>query len=200
MDKKNDLYCTGRGEGRLGSDSNSFQYYSNSEASNIIATNQVSTLFYDPNEEKFCAIGKNPDKMFSLSSSSMSNEEHFKSHTSGIRQISISNAHVLVLYGDKSLYASPDSKKELFGTWVEGSEGHFSQILLPDYITQVHKILALNNCSIMLCTNGITLKKVLYSFGLPSAPGVGQGDKPVLDSYQKLAYPEYLFKSNLTIL
>ena len=125
------------------------------------------------------------------SSTSLSSEDSFKAQSPNLTQISMSNAHVLMLYGDKQLYACPDAKKELFCTWVDGSEAKFTQIKLEEHIAQIHKLLALSCGSILLCTNSGNKKKELYSFGIASAAGIGQGDNPRTEQYKRLSYPEY---------
>ena len=189
MNVKNDIFTTGRGDGRLGGESNTFQSYTNKDASQIIATNQSSTIFYDENEDYLNVTGKNPERMFSMSSTSMSSEERFKPKQPDIKQISISNAHVLILYGGDTVYGCPDAKKEFYGTWVEGREGEFNKITFPDFVGKIHKVAALNAGSVILCTNKTTNHKELYSFGTSNSPTLGQGKNSNMEQYGKLDYP-----------
>ena len=147
-------------------------------------------MFYDPNEDYLNVIGKNPDGMFTTGGTTISNEETIKPKQKDIQQISMSNAHILVLYAGNTVFASPDAKKEFFGTWVEGKENNFAKIKFPDNITKITKVLALNSGSIILCTDSVTKKPELYSFGSKGSAAVGQGSEVKQEQYQRLDYPK----------
>lgn len=155
----------------------------------LIATNQSSTIFYDPNEDYLNVTGKNPERMFTISSASISGEERFKPKQPDIKQVSISNAHTLILFGYETVYGCPDAKKDLYGSWVEGKEGEFNKITFPDMVGKIHKVVALNTGSIILCTNKTNNHKELYSFGVSNAPALGQGKNSNMEQYGKLDYP-----------
>ncbi len=189
LDSKNSLYCTGKGDGRLAGDNTSFNEYTTKGASSVFATNSVASLFYDPGENLMYATGKNPDRMFSISSNHISNEEQVRPPAVGLKQISISGIHTLLLFGEKQVYAAPEAKKEVFGSWVEGSDSQFNPIKLDEQIAKVHKVLALATGSLLLCTSNKTGKRELFSFGQSSAC-LGQGAIVATDQYRRLDYPE----------
>ena len=158
--------------------------------SSIIATNNSATVLYVPKDNYLYAIGKNPDRMFSLSSSSYSSENSFRPKESKLTQVSISNTFCLQLCNEQKVFGCPGAKREYYGSWVEGSDDEFNLIKLPEEIGAVHKILALSSCSIFLVTSKISNKKELYSFGLKDFPGVGQGTHPLKDDYGRLDYDD----------
>ena len=190
VDSKNAMYCTGKGDGRLGGENTTFNEYTTKGRSNIMATNNASTIIYDSGENQMYVIGKNPDRMFTMSSNHLANEEQVHPSAAGLKQISISATHSLLLYGDKQVFAAPESKKELFGSWVEGTDSQFNVVKLEEHIAKIHKVLALSTGSLLLCTDSKTNKREIYSFGQPS-PALGQGANPGTDQYRRLDYPEY---------
>ena len=174
-----------------------FQSYKK-DASNIIATNQTATIFYDPNEDYLNAIGKNPEMLFSFDQLTLSSETKIKAGQSEAQQISLSSSHVLVLYGGESVYASPDTKKELFGTWVDGKDYQFSKIKFQDTIGKIFKVLALNCGSLILCMDTNTKKREIYSYGIKNAAGLGQGIEANPEQYERLCYPAEIEFIDLT--
>ena len=187
IDKSDNFYTTGEGDGRIGLESNTFSEYSKRATSTICATNQISSIFFNPDENNLYITGKNPNKMFIVPSSNC-NEDVLKSIARDLRQLAISNNHLLMLYGDKKLYASPETKKELFGSWVEFNGSKFGLLKLNPKILKITRIVAINCGSILLCDTE-TRKGVLYSFGIP-APGLGQGTNPQTDEYTPLLNEE----------
>ena len=99
--------------------------------------------------------------MFTMSSSSCS-DSTLRPMEKNLKQISISSNHLLMLHGDRTLYGSPYSKKELFGTWVENSGSKLGLIRLFDNIAKIAKVLALNTGTILLCIDSKTKKNELY--------------------------------------
>eukprot|EP00826_Nyctotherus_ovalis_P030602 TRINITY_DN24423_c0_g2_i2.p1 TRINITY_DN24423_c0_g2~~TRINITY_DN24423_c0_g2_i2.p1 ORF type:complete len:344 (+),score=50.53 TRINITY_DN24423_c0_g2_i2:143-1174(+) len=185
LDVHDNLFTTGKGDGRIGFEGSGFSEYVKRGASSVCATNQVSSIIYDAGENLLYVSGKNPDKMFIIASSDC-NEEEFMPVSRDLRQVSVANKHVLMLYGDRQLYASPESKKELFGTWTEDYESKFCAVSLSSDILKVKKVLAINSGSILLCDTK-TSRGVLYSFGT-QAPGLGQGASVAAGQYARLSY------------
>eukprot|EP00826_Nyctotherus_ovalis_P021290 TRINITY_DN16842_c0_g1_i1.p1 TRINITY_DN16842_c0_g1~~TRINITY_DN16842_c0_g1_i1.p1 ORF type:complete len:216 (+),score=40.61 TRINITY_DN16842_c0_g1_i1:73-720(+) len=64
----------------------------------------------------------------------------------------------------------------------------FCPIVLSDNITRVKKVVALSECTILLCMTSPNNKAELYSFGADCA-ALGQ-DKQLSDQYARLAYSE----------
>ena len=190
VDSKDVLYSSGKGEGRVNTDSMIFNEYIKRDTSKIGAVNEVATVLFDPAENVLCVIGKNTDKMF-LSASNSCNEELIKLTEKGLKAVSISANHMLLLHGDNKLYGSSRARKELFGTWVDFPDNKLALIKLPDNIKAIKKILALNTGSILLCTDEKTGREELYSFGVESA-AMGQGKGVQIKNYSRLLYSEGL--------
>ena len=126
--------------------------------------------------------------MFVSSSASLS-ESRFTVKGKDPKQISISSVHALMLFGGNKLYGNPTGKKELFDPMTEGSGSEFALITLPEEIGEVKAVLALNCGSILLCTSKKTGRGELWSFGLKTEPGMGQGEHGKdLDKYKRLDY------------
>jgi hypothetical protein len=158
-----------------------------------MATNASATMFYDAIDNRYVGIGKNPESMMAFSSNSLSSEDSNRPREQSLRQISMSSAHVLMLHKEKLLYACPGKKKELFGTWVEGSDTEFNSVKLPENIVRIHQVLALDCGSLLLCTNSTTKRKEILAFGLKSTPAMGNKTE-VPDAYYRLDYPEFGFE------
>ena len=186
------LYYAGRGEGRLGSDTSNFLQFKSRAASGIIAANSCATIYYDPKANSLFAIGKNPERMFVSSSSLLSSEESIKPNEAQITQVSISDAHCVVLYNERNVYGCPGGRKELFGNFIESSSVGFCQIRFGEEIDRIYKVLALNCGTIILCTSLISGMKELYSFGLLGSPVLGQNDHQIMEEYGRLEYAEYI--------
>ncbi len=185
------MYCTGKGEGRLGADVSVFSQYKPHQASGCIATNGPATVFYDQKAGTMFAIGRNPERMFGPEAVLLANEETIKAQDPSVTQISVSSAHMLVLYNERQLYGSPGSKKELYSNFAEGSEGGFFLIRFGEEIDKIFKVLATGCGTIILCLSRISGHRELYSFGLPGSPLLGQTDHQLSDEYGRLEYPEY---------
>ena len=158
--------------------------------STVIATSGSATLFLDPKAAAFFAIGKNPDKMFALGSSTLATEEGFQAHDPHVTQVSISSYHTLILYNERQLSGCPASRHELFAPWVEGSETEFCNVRLGEELDKIYKVHALDCGTIILCMSKISGQRELYSFGLPGSPALGQGEHQLMDEYARLEYPE----------
>jgi len=188
LDSRGNKLSTGKGDGKIGADRLTFEEYTKRNI-DCIATNQVATIIYDSAEDRFYVHGKNPDRMFSISSSSC-NEESFRPIGKDIKQISCSANHTLMLYGDKGLYAAPEKKKQYFGSWVEGPESKFNQVKLEENFVKINKILAVNSGSLLLATtNKSAGKNEIWSYG-ENGPWLGLGDNPTFVNYTRLDYPE----------
>ena len=184
------MYCTGKGEGRLGSDSNVFQLYKGHGGSNCISANISATLFYDTKTSSLYAIGKNPDKMFSVASTSITSEEAIKPSEPQVTQISISAFHSLILYNERQVYGCPASRKELFSNYIEGASTGYCLVRFGEEIDKVYKVLALNCGTVILCLSRISGHRELYSFGLLDSPVLGQSEHQLAEEYGRLEYPE----------
>ena len=194
---KNQLYTTGKGNGKVGPESNVFQLHKAHGASNCIATSEGATIYYDLKGGSMHAIGKNPNKMFISEAEVLTSEATIKPQETNITQISMSSAHILVLYNERQVFGSPWSRKELFSSFAEEGDD-FCMIHFGEEIDKVYKVLAVSCGTIILCLSRISGHKELYSFGLLDSPVLGQCDHHLVDEYGRLEYPQGIEFVNLT--
>ena len=188
---KDVILSTGKGEGRLGTDSLLFSPYKPHLGSSCIATNGVATMFFDQKSGSLYVTGKNPERMFGPEAGVLTNEEPIKPQEQSVTQVSVSSNHVVVLYNERQLYGCPASKKELFGTFAEKGETSFLLVKFGEEIDKIYKVLAVGCGTIILCMSRISGHRELYSFGLMDSPILGQTDHQLSDEYGRLEYPEY---------
>ena len=189
LNSNGDLLFSGKGDGRVEADSNFFKVSKNA-GSKIMAGNLLTSVFYDPKANNLYAIGKNPERMLSISSTNITNAESIKLKEPSITQISVSDQHAVILYGEQHIYACPGTKRELFGLLVEGADDEFNMIRFGEEIGNIYKVLALNCGTIVLLYSRLSDKKELYSFGLPGSSGIGQGGRSGSEEYNRLEYSE----------
>ena len=182
------LYCSGKGKGKIGrGDSNTFKL-EKSGATNVVAINMKASIYYNELDNKFHCFGANPERMM-LSSEDQINNYTFSAKGKPI-QVSISKTHTLIVNDEGQLHAIPLENKELFGSWIDGSDSEQHQIVIHKNVEKVLAAQAINGGSVVLCKFKDQPLKQLMSFGLEKEPGCGQGDKVNQEKYMRLEYPE----------
>ena len=195
IDIKGNMNVSGKGKGYPGSSNSKFKPYARHGISPICATGKSSSILFDPLEKMLHVYGKNPNFMYAINKSDCRNSI-FRVSAKSLRQISVGNEHVLMLYKDKELYGSPACKKEFFGK-VEDVELKFNLVQIRENIVKIEKALALAQCTILLCITSPHNKSELYSFGV-ECPELGQEETKSTDQYERLSYPTDIEFTHLT--
>ena len=194
VDKKGNMSIAGSGEGCPLLSTNTFKPYTKHPITHICATNSSSSVLLDPTNDNLHIYGKNPNNMYTTTSTDCSN--YILAHNiKDIKQVAVSESFVILLSDDNRLLGSPSSKKEYFGSWVENMERKFCTVKLVDNIIKVKEVLALDECTILLCITSPLNKTELYSFGI-DCPSLGQ-EKRNPNQYARLTYSEELEFSSL---
>ena len=192
LDNDNNLYYTGEGYAKIGSDDTQiFKKYTNDKVSCFGTTEEAS--LWNTTGNTFYALGTNKERNLACYREEISNQYSITNPKSGeeMKTLSLSAKHSLLLYNSGEYYGSSIRNKKLFGK-CSGDDERFLEIKTDENL-EVVECLAVPTGSIIIAKNKSKEKRLeMLSVG-EKGIFMGQGEKDDLETeYTRLDYPEEL--------